>query len=130
MFVDDFIAGVENGNGAIGIYYELTALMKTIKLPMAKWATGCKELKKIWKAEGQEIQWKTQALGIGWNTESDMLSLDSRYILDKTTTGPATKRQMLQTAQFYDPLGLFWPVSTIGKILFQACAGACSGRRL
>jgi len=36
MFMDDFVAGAEDGNGAISIYYELTALMKTFKLPMAK----------------------------------------------------------------------------------------------
>ena len=71
MFMDDFVAGVENGNGAISIYYELSALMKTIKPPMAKWATSCEELKEIWKAEGQEIQRTTQDLGVDWNTESD-----------------------------------------------------------
>jgi len=68
MFMDDFVAGADDGNGAISIYYELTTLMKTIRLPMDKWATSCKELKEIWKAEGQEIQGTTQALGIDWNT--------------------------------------------------------------
>jgi hypothetical protein len=94
--------------------------MKTIKLPMAKWATSCEELKGIWKAEGQEIQRMTQALGVDWNTESDTLSVDPKNILDNTTKGPATKRKLLQTtARFYDPLGLFSPLSAIGKILFQ-----------
>jgi hypothetical protein len=40
MFMDDFVAGTEDNNGAISIYYELSALMKTIKLPMAKQATS------------------------------------------------------------------------------------------
>jgi len=35
-FMDDYVAGTEDGNEAISLYYELTALMKTIKLPMAK----------------------------------------------------------------------------------------------
>jgi hypothetical protein len=122
MFMDDFVAGIKDDNGAVSIYYELSALMKTIKLPMAKWATSCEELKEIWKAEGQEIQKKTQALGVDWNTEYDTLSVDPREILEKTTQGPATKRQLLQTvARFYDPLGLFSPVSAIAKILFQEC---------
>jgi len=87
---------------------------------MAKWATSCEELKEIWKAEGQEIQGTTQALGVDWNIESDTLSVDPRDILDQTTQGSTTKRQMLQTtARFYDPLGLFSPVSAIAKILFQ-----------
>ena len=83
MFMDDFVAGADDGNGAVGIYYELTALMKTIKLPMDKWATSCEELKDIWKEEDQEIEGTTQALGVDWNTESDTLSMDSRDILDK-----------------------------------------------
>jgi len=69
MFMGDFAAGVHDGKGAISIYYELTALMKALKLPMAKWATSCEELKEIWKAEGQDIQGTTQALGVDWNTE-------------------------------------------------------------
>ena len=128
--MDDFVAGVEDGNGAISLYYELTALMKTIKFPMAKWATNSEELKAIWKAEGQEIQTTAQALGIDLDTESDTLSVDSRDILGKTTADPVTKRQLLQTtARFYDPLGLFSPVSTVGRILFQEtwCMGHAVG---
>jgi len=118
--MDDFVAGVEDGNIAISIYYELSALMKTIKLPMAKWATSCEEQKEIWKAEDQEIQRTTQALGVDWNTESETILVDPRDILDKTAQGPATKRQLLQTsARFYEPLGFFPPVSVIANILFQ-----------
>jgi hypothetical protein len=49
-----------------------------------------------------------------------MLSVDPMDILEKTTDGPATKRELLQTtARFYDPPRLFSTVSAIGKILFQ-----------
>jgi hypothetical protein len=119
IFMDDFMASVADRNKAIIIYYELTALMKTIELQVAKWATSSEELEGFWKAEGQEIQKTTQALDVDWNTESDTLSVDPRNIMDKTK-GPATKKQFLETtAGFYEPLGLFSPVSAIGKILFQ-----------
>ena len=39
-FMDDFAAGAEDENGAIIIYYELTAMMKLTDLPLAKWATN------------------------------------------------------------------------------------------
>ena len=51
IFMDYFVAGVEDGNGAISIHYELSALMKTINFRMVKCATGCEELKEIWEAE-------------------------------------------------------------------------------
>ena len=38
----------------------------------------------------------------------------------KLKEGPTTKRKLLQTkARFYDPLGLFSPMSLVGKMLFQ-----------
>jgi hypothetical protein len=60
--MDDFVAGAEDGNGGIGIYYELTAMMETIKLTMAKWATSCEELQDIWKAEGKRIKGRHRSL--------------------------------------------------------------------
>jgi hypothetical protein len=51
-FMDDFAAGAEEKNGAITIYYEITAIMSLINPRLAKWATNAKLLKTILKAEG------------------------------------------------------------------------------
>jgi hypothetical protein len=56
MFMDDFLAGVADGNEAIGIYYELTALMKTIKLPVAK--------------RGHQLRGTEGNLEAGWSRDS------------------------------------------------------------
>jgi hypothetical protein len=118
--MDNFAAGAESDSGAITIYYELTALMKVIKFPLAKWASNSEELKAIWRAEGQEIELQTQVLGVNWNTETDCFSIDPEAITNKLPEGPTTKRQLLQaTARFYNPLGLYSPVSVVGKLLFQ-----------
>jgi hypothetical protein len=59
-------------------------------------------------------------LGMDWNTETDCFSFDPEGITKKLPEGPTTKRQLLQTtAKFYDPLGLYSPVSIVGKLLFQ-----------
>ena len=34
---------------------------------MAKFATSCEEVRKIWVAQGQEIQDTSQALVVDWN---------------------------------------------------------------
>jgi len=62
-FMDDFAVGAENDSDAITINYELTALMKLINFPLAKWA----QLKALWRAEGQDIEVQTQVLGVNWN---------------------------------------------------------------
>ena len=119
-FTDDFVAGFEDGNGGISIYYEISALMKTIKLPIAKCATSCEKLKGISKAEVQQVQMTTLALGVDWNTESVTLSAVPRDIQDKITQRPQTKMQLLQkTVRFYDPLGLFPTFSAFAKIPIQ-----------
>ena len=119
-FMDDFAGGAENDNGAVTIYYELTALMKLINFPLAKWASNSEQLKAIWRAEGREMEVQTQVLGVNWNTETDCFSIDPEAITKELPEGPTTKRQLLQTtARFYDPLGLYSPVSVVGKLLFQ-----------
>ena len=69
-FMVDFAAGAENYD-AITIYYELTAIMKVINFPLAKWASNSDQLKAIWRAEGQDIEAKAKVLGVNWNTETD-----------------------------------------------------------
>ncbi len=59
--IDDFAAGADNDNCAIAIYYELTALMKLINFPLAKWGSNSEHLKATWR--GQDIEIQTQVLG-------------------------------------------------------------------
>lgn len=119
-FMDDFAASAEDDSEAITIYYEMSGMLRQIKMPMAKWATNSVPLQGIWEAEGREIKREVRVLGVGWSTESDSLVFDHRDITDKLSNEPATKRAVLQAiARFYDPLGLLSPVSMAGKILFQ-----------
>jgi len=119
-FMDDCAAGAESDNGAITIHNELTALMKLISFPLAKWASNSEQLKAIWRAEGQEIEVQSQVLGVNRNIETDCFSTDHEEITKKLPERPTTKRRLLRTtARFYDPLGLYSPVSVVGKLLFQ-----------
>jgi len=119
-FMGDFAPCVENENGAIIIYYDLTAMMKLINLPLAKWATNTEELNAPWKAEGLIVEAETQVLGVRWKTEADYLYIDADEIISKLKEGSTTKRKLLQTtAIFYNPLGLFCLVALVRKILFR-----------
>jgi hypothetical protein len=118
--MDDFAAGAEDDNGVIALYYEMNALMKLLNFPLSKWASNSEQMKAIWKAEGQNIEEQTHVLGVNWNTENDCFSFDPESVTMQLPEGPTTKRQLLQTtARFYDPLGLYSPVSIVGKMLFQ-----------
>ena len=63
---------------------------------------------------------QTQVLGVRWNTKNDCFSFDPETVTMQLSEGPTSKRQLLQTtARFYDPLGLYSPVSIVGKMLLQ-----------
>jgi hypothetical protein len=119
-FMDDFAASAEDDNHVITLYYELTELLKRMKLPLSKWVTNSLPLKDIRRAEGVDIKSETRVLGVDWNTESDSLFTDPRDITDNLAGSPGTKCLILRTtARFYDPLGLFAPVLLVGKVFFQ-----------
>ena len=82
-YIDDFADGAEDDNDAITIYYELTALMKLINFPLAKWASNSHQLKAIWRAEGRDIETQTQFLGINWDTETDCFFVDPEAVSKK-----------------------------------------------
>ena len=62
-FMDDFAAGAENDDCVSNFYYELISLMKQIPLPMAKWATNFKHMKKVWRIDDVDFKEVKQALG-------------------------------------------------------------------
>jgi hypothetical protein len=55
-FMDDFVAGADDNNGVIAIYYQLTALMWRYSFPMGKWTSNSEPLNDIWKVNGLEIK--------------------------------------------------------------------------
>ena len=118
-FMGDFVAGAEDDNGVIAIYYQLTALMRKYSFPMGKWASNSELLTNIWKVGGLEIKPITQVLGVSWDITRDTLFTDHRDVTDKAHEGPSTKRQLQATSRFYDPMGLMSPVLITGKLIFQ-----------
>jgi hypothetical protein len=104
-FMDDFAAVAEDSNGPITIYYQLTARIRKISLPMEKWASNSEPLRNIFSVSGPEIKAISQVLGVSWDTARYTLYTDYREVTDKEQKGPITKRQLHQaTSRFYDPL--------------------------
>ena len=119
-FTEDFATGAEDSNDVINIYYQLTAFMKKISLPMGNWASNSEPLKNIWRVSGLENKSISEILGMSWDTVRDTIFADYRDVTDKAQEGPTTKTVILQpTSRFYDPLGLMPPVLITGKLILQ-----------
>jgi len=74
----DFVAGGEDDNGVIAIYYQITALMRKYIFPMGKWASNSELLRNISKVGGLEIKSITQILGVSWDITRDTLHRPQR----------------------------------------------------
>jgi hypothetical protein len=82
-FVNDFAAVAEDSIGVITIYYQLSALMRKISFPMAKWASNSEISKNIWSASGLQTKSITQVLGVSGDTVWDALFTDHKDVTDK-----------------------------------------------
>ncbi|KAF8771987.1 hypothetical protein HNY73_019341 [Argiope bruennichi] len=59
-------------------------------------------------------------LGVKWDTDRDVFGIDVLEKIVRAPKEPVTKRLLLKLiSNFYDPLGIFTPVTVIVKILFQ-----------
>ncbi|GFR12328.1 integrase catalytic domain-containing protein [Trichonephila clavata] len=62
----------------------------------------------------------TQVLGVKWDADKDVFQIYVQAKIAEASKEPVTKRLLLKLmSKFYDPLGLFAPVTVIVKILFQ-----------
>ncbi|XP_068723841.1 uncharacterized protein [Montipora capricornis] len=73
------------------------------------------------RAKGNPCSVRCKVLGIGWDTESDMFSLNLASPIESKNCCPITKSSILAaTSKLYDPLGILSPVIILWKIIFQS----------
>ncbi|GFU29059.1 integrase catalytic domain-containing protein [Nephila pilipes] len=119
-YMDYFVIGTSTDTEAITLYREMLQLTSHISLPLAKWTTNSKALQGVWKQENVPFREITQVLGVEWDTDKDVFQIDVQAKIVKASKEPVTNRLLLKLmSKFYDPLGLFTPVTVIVKILFQ-----------
>ncbi|GFR08915.1 integrase catalytic domain-containing protein [Trichonephila clavata] len=119
-YMDDFVLETSTDTEAITLYREILQLTSRISLPLAKWTTNSKTLQGVWKQENFPFREITQVLGVKWDTDKDVFQIDVQAKIVEASKEPVTKRLLLKLmSKFYDPLGLFAPVTVIVKILFQ-----------
>ncbi|GFS28562.1 integrase catalytic domain-containing protein, partial [Nephila pilipes] len=119
-YMDDFVIGTSTDTEAITLYREMLQLTSHISLPLAKWTTNSKALQGVWKQENVPFREITQVLGVEWDTDKDVFQIDVQAKIVEASKEPVTKRLLLKLlSKFYDPLGLFAPVTVIVKILFH-----------
>lgn len=120
FYVDDVLCGADTCEEAYFRYAELQAVMQSACLNLRKWSSNSSELLEKIPVEIQERSATNdiiKTLGIVWNTQTDMLSLDVSLPIDEI---PKTKRQLTsEIASLYDPLGYICPVVIGARHILQ-----------
>ncbi|XP_039289297.1 uncharacterized protein LOC120352500 [Nilaparvata lugens] len=129
FYVDDLLSGCNTLEQAVTVSKNLISTLEKGGFQLRKWMSNSTDLLSTipshlletssTKAVANSNDTVAKALGLIWNSTSDMLSISSSVgeISHKTTF---TKREFLSCiASIFDPLGLISPIVIAPKILFQ-----------
>ncbi|GAB0086366.1 hypothetical protein DMENIID0001_004160 [Sergentomyia squamirostris] len=123
FYVDDCLASLPSFEEAERSIQELTELLKTAGLSLAKWNSNNSSLLASFQREVQQDEivflpdLTTKTLGMKWNTVTDSFYYD---YTPRQSEFEATKRNTFSVvASLFDPLGLIGPTILLGKMLLQ-----------
>ena len=100
-------------------YSESKQIFKEAKMNLREFISNSKELMKLIPKEDILIKENPKVLGIPWNSETDILSIN---ILPKNNSKENTLTRrivLMEMAATFDPLGLIAPINLKAKIFFQ-----------
>ncbi len=133
MYVDDELTGGDNVQEVIELRRDIQGLCAQANLPLLKWVSNSPEVMMsvdeslrgiggiVSLGEEEEIldtsAVQSKALGVKWNTYTDMLVFTSQDLLDAPIE---TKRQICSLVpKIFDPLGLLSPFVIRAKVMMQ-----------
>ncbi|XP_065191904.1 uncharacterized protein LOC135822994 [Sycon ciliatum] len=116
-YVDNIILGKDTINDAVAHYQSAKATFSAISMNLREWASNSSEVLDKIPEHDRSRSTREKCLGLHWDPREDVLSVQSPNAANLVVT---TKRQVLQAlSRFFDPLGLFAPVSIRAKVLMQ-----------
>lgn len=126
FYMDDFPIGAQKVSEAKSAVKSVIEVFRKGHFLLDKFATNSKEQADfLEKVGGSEVAVSSsnksgKFLGIGWNQVSDSLFVGVDDTISFLSSGPASKRRLLQgLARVFDPLGIIAPIAIKMKMLLQ-----------
>jgi len=133
LYVDDFVGGGRSHVQVMLLQKELTDVMHEGGFNLHKWKSSSEEVRKSLSMETDKDDEETYAkqsltqencqskvLGVQWNPERDVMSVELSPIIRDKVDQRITKRELLSAiAKVYDPLGVMSPVMIVARKIFQ-----------
>ncbi|XP_072400337.1 uncharacterized protein [Diabrotica undecimpunctata] len=123
-YVDDILHGANDIETLYKTYKQLSTSLNSAGIPLHKWSSNSSEFLDSISSESQKSNyvikpdnWSNKALGICWNSQSDMFFIS---LPDISSEPKYTKREVLSIiSSIFDPLGLINPITVSAKLLMQ-----------
>ena len=117
LFVDNSGFASDNVNKMIEFYKEARRVLNLGNFNLRQWSSNCKEVMELASADRVQCNEVTvKVLGLMWNIQDDMLSLQT----DFKWNGKFTKRACLQFINaVYDPLNCLGPYAIRNRLFVQ-----------
>ena len=117
FYVDDYIATSDSASTSQRIATLAKKITAEAGFNLRKWTTNSKELRKIKPFNENPAGECIGVLGMRWNPDQDVINLNSTEFQFNQNL---TKRNILSMlSSFFDPLGIFLPVTIRMRMLFQ-----------
>ena len=118
IYVDNVITGSDSVVNATQYYEQAKEVFGQASMNLREWATNDPALLSAIPDHDRCSSKVVKVLGMSWDTQHDTLSTAPT---SASSHAALTKRDVLRTlSQFYDPMGLFSPVTMRAKILLQS----------
>ena len=117
LYVDDLLGGAHDTEAALAIANAAKDMFAQIKMKLHKWLSNCPDVLKCFQEPQHEPATNilkqvvstdagAKALGVRWDTKSDVLCFDPSYLIEAAKQKPTghTKRDMLRlSSRIFDP---------------------------
>ncbi|XP_055928649.1 uncharacterized protein LOC129959781 [Argiope bruennichi] len=124
LYVDDLYFGTDSVMEAFALSSDAVAILRSGGFKLRKLRSSNSDLRALWVknafCESEEEGGELKVLGLNWNPNKDVLSLEVKGLVDSLGGLNNTKRCVLQTAErIFDPVGLIAPFVIRVKCLLQ-----------
>ena len=120
IYVDNVVTGFSTADAATDYYRKSRKIMSTARFNLRSWASNHNDINALAQQDGiADNRTTVNVLGLSWNTDTDMLSLNPKESSSTQHTF-ITKRDILQdVSRLFDPLGFVTPITMLFKVFLQ-----------
>ena len=126
FYVDDNIWSVDTVEELMHRHEVSLTEFQKAGMMLRKWNANSLQAREHFKTLGDDTPDVETVLGLKWDVNADLISINADRIKDLVGRQPKTKRKFWSfVAQVFDPLGLLAPFTTLAKLLTREVSAVC-----